>query len=180
MLPTSVVDASTASRSDISDESAHRSSDFTQRTLEIAKIQASNLLDQIHRSLEQAVTHQSIQGTLGKPAGRALFLVGHDTNISKIAGLLNMTWIVDGRRDDTPPGGALIIELWKNRKSEDYSVRLYYTAQTLEQMRSTATLSPTNPPQRAPFFSLAAAKRISPAHGQNSRTQSGRQLTQDM
>lgn len=51
-----------------------------------------------------------------------------------------MTWIVDGRRDDTPPGGALIIELWKNRKSEDYSVRLYYTAQTLEQMRSTATL----------------------------------------
>ena len=64
-----------------------------------------------------------------------------------------MTWIVDGRRDDTPPGGALIIELWKNRKSEDYSVRLYYTAQTLEQMRSTATLSPTNPPQRGSHFS---------------------------
>ena len=127
-------------------------SDFTQRTPEIARIQATNLLDQIHRALEQAVTHQSIPGTLGKPTGRALFLIGHDTNISNIAGLLNMTWIVDGRRDDTPPGGALIIELWKNRKSEDYSVHLYYTAQTLEQMRSTATLSPTNPPQRAPIF----------------------------
>jgi len=69
-----------------------------------------------------------------------------------------MTWIVDGRRDDTPPGGALIIELWKNRKSEDYSVRLYYTAQTLEQMRSTATLSPTNPPQRAPIFLPGCSK----------------------
>ena len=127
-------------------------SDFTQRTPEIARIQATNLLDQIHRALEQAVTHQSIPGTLGKPTGRALFLIGHDTNISNIAGLLNMTWIVDGRRDDTPPGGALIIELWKNRKMGDYSVRLYYTAQTLEQMRSTATLSPTNPPQRVPIF----------------------------
>jgi 4-phytase/acid phosphatase len=63
-----------------------------------------------------------------------------------------MTWIVDGRRDDTPPGGALIVELWKKPRTEDYSVHLYYTAQTLEQMRSSATLSPTNPPQRVPIF----------------------------
>ena len=32
---------------------------------------------------------------------RALFLIGHDTNLSNIAGLLNLTWIFDGRRDDT-------------------------------------------------------------------------------
>ena len=127
-------------------------SDFTQRTSVIARIQASSLLDHIRRSLEQAVTQQPLPETLDKPAGRALFLIGHDTNLSNIAGMLNMTWIVDGRRDDTPPGGSLIIELWKRRKTEKYSVHLYYTTQTLEQMRSTEVLSLDNPPQRVPVF----------------------------
>jgi hypothetical protein len=35
---------------------------FTQCTSAIARMQASNLLDQIHRALEQAVTHESIPG----------------------------------------------------------------------------------------------------------------------
>jgi 4-phytase/acid phosphatase len=127
-------------------------SDFTQRTPAVAKMQASNLLDQIHRALEQTVTGRSIPGTVSKPADKALFLIGHDTNISNIAGLLNMTWIMDGRRDDTPPGGALIIELSKSRTANDYSVNLYYTAQTLEQMRSGMPLSEADPPQRVPIF----------------------------
>jgi 4-phytase / acid phosphatase len=132
--------------------------DFTQRTPAIAKMQASNLLDQIHRVLQQAVTHKSVPGALGKPTDRALFLIGHDTNLSNIAGLLNMTWIIDGRRDDTPPGGALMIELWKKRQTEDYSVRLYYTAQTLEQMRSSASLSAGSPPEQVPIFLPGCSK----------------------
>ena len=165
----------------ISDESAHRSSDFTQRTPEIARIQASNLLDQIHRSLEQAVTHQSSQGTLGKPAGRALFLVGHDTNISKIAGLLDMTWIVDGRRDDTP----LLAVRSSSNSGKTGSQKTTLSVSITRLRRSSRCGLPLRfhrpiPRSGLPFFSLAAAKRISPAHGQNSRTQSGRQLTQDM
>jgi hypothetical protein len=39
------------------------------------------------------------------------------------------------RREDTLPGGAFVFELWKKRKTENYLVRIYYTAQTLEQMR---------------------------------------------
>lgn len=127
-------------------------SDFTQRTSVIAQIQASNLLDHIRRSLEQAVTQQRTQGALDNLHDRALFLIGHDTNLSNLAGLLNMTWILDGRRDDTPPGGTLIFELWRKKGREEYSVRLYYTAQTLEQMRSTEVLSLANPPQRVPIF----------------------------
>jgi 4-phytase/acid phosphatase len=127
-------------------------SDFTQRTRAIAQAQASNLLDHIRRALEQSVTGKPISGAPSAPSDRALFLIGHDTNLTNIAGLLNLTWIVDGRRDDTPPGGVLIFELWKTRATRSYSVRTYYSAQTLEQMRSASRLTFDNPPQRVPIF----------------------------
>jgi 4-phytase/acid phosphatase len=126
--------------------------DFTRRTTVIARPEVSNLLDHVRRALEQSVTGKPIVGAPSMPSDRALFLIGHDTNLTNIAGLLNLTWIVDGRRDDTPPGGVLIFELWKSRATGSYSVRTFYSAQTLEQMRSTSTLSVSNPPQRVPVF----------------------------
>jgi 4-phytase/acid phosphatase len=126
--------------------------DFTQRTPEIARAQASNLLDHIRLSLQQAAQQKAIHGALGKPTDRALFLIGHDTNLENVAGLLNLTWIVDGRRDDTPPGSALVLELWRNSVTGQYSVRAYFTAQTIDQMRSSTPLTATDPPQRIPLF----------------------------
>ena len=127
-------------------------SDFTQRTTVIAQLQASNLLDHIRRSIQQAATGKPVPGAVSKPGDHALFLVGHDTNLSNVASLLNMTWVVDGRRDDTPPGGALVFEFWRSQKSNEGFVRTYYTTQTLEQMRSEAVLSPSNPPQSIAVF----------------------------
>jgi 4-phytase/acid phosphatase len=126
--------------------------DFTLRTPALARLQASNLLDHIVRSFQQAASNKQIAGAPGKPTDRALFLIGHDTNLTSIAGLLGLTWIADGRRDDTPPGGALVFELWKDRKSGEYNVRTYFTVQTLEQMRSSTELKLSNPPQRIPVF----------------------------
>jgi len=126
--------------------------DFTQRTPAVARVQASNLLEHIVRSLQQAATNKPVAGAIGKPTDKALFLVGHDTNLTNIAGLLGLTWIEDGRRDDTPPGSALVFELWRNRKDGTYSVRTYFTAQTLEQMRDSAELTLDNPPVRVPVF----------------------------
>jgi 4-phytase/acid phosphatase len=60
--------------------------------------------------------------------------------------------MIDGRRDDTPPGGALLFELWRSRSAGEFSVRTYFTAQTLDQMRSSAPLTLSNPPQRVPVF----------------------------
>jgi 4-phytase / acid phosphatase len=125
--------------------------DLTQRTPAIARLQAANLLNLIQRSLEQAITQNPVKGTLGRPSDKVLFLIGHDTNLINIAGLLQMNWIIDGRRDDTPPGGALILELWRN-KNRQYSVRAYFTAQTLEQMRASVVLAPASPPAMAPLF----------------------------
>jgi 4-phytase/acid phosphatase len=127
-------------------------SDFAQRTPEIARAQASNLLGHIRLSIQQAVEQKAVPGALGKPSDRALFLIGHDTNLENVAGLMNINWIADGRRDDTPPGAALIFEVWRNRSTKEPSVRLYFTGQTLEQMRASIPLTASNPAQRIRIF----------------------------
>jgi 4-phytase/acid phosphatase len=87
-----------------------------------------------------------------------------------IAGMLNLNWVIDGRRDDTPPGGALIFELRQRPESSTYEVITYYTAQTLEQMRNLTPLTLDNPPP-GPMFSFPAAareERVFPANGRPS------------
>jgi 4-phytase/acid phosphatase len=128
------------------------SEEIERRTPTIARIQSSNLLAHILDSMNQAVEAKLVAGALTKPGDRVLILVGHDTNLSNIAGALGLDWIVDGRRNDTPPGGALVFELWKIRGTNEYSVRTYYTAQTLDQMRTSTPLSLQNPPDRVPIF----------------------------
>jgi len=126
--------------------------DYTQRTPAIARTQASNLLDHILRALKQAKTQKPVPGAIAKPNDRALFLIGHDTNLENLAGLLRLNWIADGRRDDTPPGSALVFELWRHRTSGEYEVRTYFTAQTLEQMRTSKPLTLDSPPERVAVF----------------------------
>ncbi|MGA2572427.1 MAG: histidine-type phosphatase, partial [Terracidiphilus sp.] len=122
------------------------------RTPAIARMFGSNLLERIRRTLEQGATGKPVAGALGKPGDRLVILVGHDTNIVAIAGALDVDWALDGRIDDTPPGGALVFELWRPRSGGEPFVRLAYTAQTLEQMRKTQPLTPANPPAEAPIF----------------------------
>lgn len=126
--------------------------DLADRTSYVARAQSSNLLSHVLQSMQQAVSAQPITGAVGKPGDRLLILVGHDTNLAAIAGALNLNWLIDGRRDDTPPGGALVFELWKSSGKEEYSVRTYYMAQTLEQMRNATPLSLQNPPERVRVF----------------------------
>ena len=125
--------------------------DFTQRTFAIANVQAAPLLAQIRSAFRQAATGTAVAGALGKPSDRALFLIGHDTNLENIAGALHLTWIADGRRDDTPPGSALIFELWK-QPSGDFVVRTHFATQTLEQARFAIPLTRENPPSVVPVF----------------------------
>jgi hypothetical protein len=51
-----------------------------------------------------------------------------------------------------PPGGALVFELWQAPTPSGYEVRIYYTAQTLEQMRDLTALTLDKPPARANVF----------------------------
>jgi len=126
--------------------------DIAQRTNYVARAQASNMLVHILQSMEQASSARPVAGALTQPGDRLLILAGHDTNIAAIAGSLNLSWLIDGRRDDTPPGGALVFELWKRRGAEEYSVHTFYEAQTLDQMRNATPLSLANPPERVLVF----------------------------
>jgi 4-phytase/acid phosphatase len=125
--------------------------DFTQRTFAVASVQAAPLLRQVQSAFRQAISGAAVAGALGKPKDRALFLIGHDTNLENIAGALHLTWIADGRRDDTPPGSALIFELWK-RTSGDYVVRAHFATQTLEQSRFALPLTQDEGPSVVPVF----------------------------
>ena len=125
--------------------------EISDRPLAIARMNGSNLLAHMLDALEQGASGRAVPGAPGKPGDRVLFLVGHDTNIASVAGLLDLHWIIDGRRDDTPPGGALVFELWRSAGGAE-SVRLYYTTQTLREMRDSIPLSSENPPERAGLF----------------------------
>jgi 4-phytase/acid phosphatase len=133
-------------------------SDLTRRTLYLATVQASNTLAHMLDTLRQAATGKESAGALGKPGDRVVVLVGHDTNLANIAGMLNMNWVIDGRRDDTPPGGALVFELWQSADDSAYEVRTYYTAQTLEQMREAVPLTLDKAPPRADIFIPGCSK----------------------
>jgi 4-phytase / acid phosphatase len=125
--------------------------EFALRTPVVARMYASNLLSAILKALEQSATGKPVAGAPGKPGDRMLLLVGHDTNIATVAGALGLNWILDGRKDDTPPGGSLVFELWSTPTGES-SVRVYYTAQTLEQMRNRMPLTKDRPPARVQVF----------------------------
>ncbi len=126
--------------------------ELERRTTFLALSQSSNLLLHILDSMRQAASGKPVAGALGKPEDRLLILVGHDTNLSNISGSLGLNWLIDGRLDDTPPGGALVFELWQDRQTGDYSVRTSYTAQTLDQMRRATPLNVKSPPERVPVF----------------------------
>jgi 4-phytase/acid phosphatase len=133
-------------------------SDLTRRTPYLATVQASNALAHILDTLQQASTGKEVPGALGKITDRAVILTGHDTNLSNIAGMLNVNWLIDGRRDDTPPGGALVFELRQRAGSTEDEISLYYTAQTLEQMRNVIPLTLDQPPARARIFIPGCSK----------------------
>ena len=152
-------------------------SDFTQRTPAIARAQASNQLDHIRKALEQAATHQPIPGAPSKPSDLALFLIGHDTNISNMAGLLNLSWIIDGRRDDTPPGGALVFELQKSAPPATTSSEPTTPRKPSNRCAPPPlSPSPTRPPE-FPSSSPAAAAKTPPAPSPTSPAPSPRPST---
>jgi 4-phytase/acid phosphatase len=127
-------------------------SDLTRRTSYLATVQASNTLAHILQTLEQAETGKAVPGALGKAGDKTVVLVGHDTNLTNIAGTLNLNWLLDGRRDDTPPGGSLVFELRQHPGDSLNQVYIYYVAQTLEQMRSLTPLNLDTTPAKASIF----------------------------
>jgi 4-phytase/acid phosphatase len=126
--------------------------DLAVRTTLAARTQGSNLVAHILDTLEQAAqpaqtqTGQAVQGALGPVGARLVYLGGHDSDLSRIGGLFDQHWSVDGLADDTPPDSQIVFELWQSVKTKQYSVRMFYRAQTLDQLRSGQALTLAGPP----------------------------------
>jgi 4-phytase/acid phosphatase len=139
--------------------------DLMWRAPQIGRTLASNLLSAVAKAMEQAVAGKAVPGAIGRPGDRMVVIVGHDANLSNIAGTLDLAWLLPGYQpNDTPPGGALVFELWRQPAGGEYSVRTYYTAQTLEQMRNSLPLTLDSPPAKATVFlpACSTAKPGSP------------------
>ena len=89
---------------------------------------------------------------LEPPAQKLVMLTGHDNQLAAVGGLLRADWSLPSfANDDTPPGGSMTFEL-RQDPAKNYIVRLYYTAQTMDQQHDATHLSLTTPPGIAPIF----------------------------
>jgi 4-phytase/acid phosphatase len=128
--------------------------DLSTRTPLSARSRGSNLVAHILNTLEQAAQPAQTQaagpvpGAMGPVGTRLVYIGGHDSDLSFIGGLFSLHWTVGGITDDTPPDSQIVFELWQNSKSKDYTVRLFYRAQTYDQLRSGRTLTLANPPAK--------------------------------
>jgi 4-phytase / acid phosphatase len=127
--------------------------DLEFRTPYLARVQSSNLASHIIRSLLQAATGKAMPGTLGNPSSKVIVLVASNTNISGLAALFQLDWILPSyQRDVAAPGGVLLFELRQSQSTGEYLVRASYVAQTMDQLRNQTPLTLTAPPASAPVF----------------------------
>jgi 4-phytase/acid phosphatase len=118
--------------------------DLMQRTPYLAARQGSALVETILSALQRSIDAS------GLASPKLTLLVGHDTNLANIGGMLGLHWSLPSYlADQTPPAGALHFELLRDRQTGAHAVRVAYVAQTLDQMRRVTPLDRANPPEQA-------------------------------
>ena len=127
--------------------------DLLYRTPYLDKVQSSNIASHVVRSMVQAATGDAMTGTLGNPSTKAIVLIASDVNVTGLAGLFHLDWLLPGYQQNfCAPGGALVFELRQSLKTGEYFVRASYVAQTLDQLRNLTALTLAAPPAKAPVF----------------------------
>ncbi len=84
------------------------------------------------RAVLAALSGQPAVPARNTQPARATVLVGHDTNLANLAGILGLTWHLPDEADDTPPGGALVFRLIPGQPDR---VQISMVAQTAIQIR---------------------------------------------
>ena len=125
--------------------------DLEFRTPYMATVQTSNLASHIARSLVQAATGNAMTGTLAGPSTKVISLTASNFNISGLAGLLHLDWLLPGYQPDVAaPGGVLMFQLRQSQTTGEYVVRVAYVSQTMDQLRNQTALTLAAPPPSAP------------------------------
>lgn len=85
---------------------------------------------------------------------RVIVFLGHDSNLSNLAGIYRLDWKLIGQPDDTAPNTALAFELWRGKDGGRFvRLRLFY--QTLAQLRQ------NGPSSRARSITLTIPQCVS-------------------
>jgi 4-phytase/acid phosphatase len=121
--------------------------DICMRQPYLARVQSSSAASHILRSMLQVTGGVPLDGALGTPESQVLVIISSDAYLAGLAGLLDMHWLLPGYQPDfCPPGGALVFELRQVTATGQYLVRVFYTAQTFDQLRKLTTLTLGAPP----------------------------------
>ncbi len=130
-----------------------RSHDFNARTPYGAEVSASILASRIRDTFEAIAEGKSNPGALGTTNDRFFYLSAHDGNVASLGSLLRLDWLLqDQAMNATPPGGALVFELHRDKASGAQIVRVMFISQTLDQLRFLRPLTTEEQPSIAPIF----------------------------
>jgi 4-phytase/acid phosphatase len=118
------------------------------RTPYLDQLQSSNAAAHVLRSMRQAVLGAAVPGAFSGPTTQVAVVISSDVYVTGLAGLLGAHWQLPGYQPDLcAPGGALVFELRQSKETGEYLVRVFYTAQSLDQLRNLTPLSLTAPPE---------------------------------
>jgi 4-phytase/acid phosphatase len=79
-------------------------------------------------------------------------LVGHDTNIADLGGMLGLHWAPGGYpADDPPPGGGIVLVRLRDPATGEQYITAAYQVQTMAQIRDLTPLDAANPPAIQPL-----------------------------
>jgi 4-phytase/acid phosphatase len=113
----------------------------------LARVQSSSAASHVLRSMNQVITGKPLAGAFGDTQSQILVIISSDYYLSGLAGLLDAHWsLPDYQPDFCPPGGALVFELRQVTATGQYLVRVFYTAQTFDQLRNLTPLTLGAPP----------------------------------
>jgi 4-phytase / acid phosphatase len=127
--------------------------DLEERTPYLDKVQSSNVVSHVVRSMLQFATGNAMTGALGNPSTKLITLIASDTELTGFAGLFQLDWLLPTYQQDyCAPGGALVLELRQSQRTAEFFIRASYIVQTMDQLHNQTPLSLTTTPAIAPLF----------------------------
>jgi len=106
----------------------------TKKAMPAAANAGSNLVAHIVASLDAARGATPEVAPLSTSRTGAVVLVGHDTNLANVAGVLGLDWHDPRATDDYPPGGALVFSLVQ--RGDAYVIRIRSLMPSMEDLRA--------------------------------------------
>ena len=106
---------------------------LSKKSMPAAAQAGSNLMAHILATLQQAGGTAPQVAPLSDRHARVVLLLGHDTNLANLAGVLALDWHDARQPDDYPPGGALVFDLLDDH--DHFVVRVGTAMPTLDALR---------------------------------------------